>query len=68
MTFDEEFDEKIRKQFEKIFQVEDKICEKCGVLMSDSGKPHYVNGHLQCACGKNIDECCQGETANELES
>lgn len=43
------------------------ICEKCGVLMRPAdATPHYVNGHLQCRCGRNIDECCQGETANEL--
>jgi hypothetical protein len=45
------------------------VCEKCGVLMRPADeKPHYVNGHLQCRCGKNIDECCQMETANELHS
>lgn len=43
------------------------ICEKCGALMRPAdATPHYVNGHLQCRCGKNIDECCQGETANKL--
>ena len=41
------------------------VCEKCGCEKSPLGN-HYVGGHLQCACGKNIDECCQGETANEL--
>ena len=41
------------------------ICEKCGCEKSPLGN-HYVGGHLQCACGKNIDECCQGEVANEL--
>lgn len=44
---------------------EPKVCERCGCEMDPRGD-HYVNGHLQCACGKNIDECCQGETANEL--
>lgn len=43
------------------------VCGKCGVLMRPAdAKPHYVGGHLQCRCGKNISECCQGETANEL--
>ena len=42
-----------------------KVCEKFGCELDPRGN-HYVNGHLQCACGKNIDECCQGETANEL--
>lgn len=42
------------------------VCDKCGRVKNTSNQPHYVNGHLQCACGKNIDECCQGETANEL--
>ena len=43
------------------------VCDKCGVLMRPANaKPHYVNGHLQCRGGKNIDECCQGDTANEL--
>ena len=40
-------------------------CEKCGCEKNPLGN-HYVGGHLQCACGKNIDECCQGEVANEL--
>lgn len=46
--------------------IENKHCEKCGRPLHETGKPHFVHGHLQCACGKSIDECCQGEQANEL--
>jgi hypothetical protein len=46
--------------------IEPKVCGICGRVMNKSSTPHYVHGHLQCECGKNIDECCQGETANEL--
>ena len=41
------------------------VCVKCGCELDPRGN-HYVNGHLQCACGKNIEECCQGETATKL--
>jgi hypothetical protein len=42
------------------------VCSKCGRVKNMSNQQHYVNGKLQCACGKDIDMCCQGETANEL--
>ncbi len=47
--------------------IDGKVCDKCGRLMNTSDKPHYVHGHLQCPCGRNIDECCQGDRANELD-
>ena len=50
-----------------VVNIEPKVCRICGRVMNKSNDHHYVHGHLQCgACGKNIDECCQGETANEL--
>ena len=49
-----------------LVNVEPKVCEKCGRVMNKSNEPHYVHGHLQCACGRSIDECCQGDRANEL--
>jgi len=45
---------------------EPQVCEKCGCEMDPRGT-HYIHGHLACACGKTLDECCQGETANELD-
>lgn len=37
-------------------------CPWCGGVT----RPISVHGHYQCGrCRKNIDECCQGETANK---
>jgi len=37
---------------------ERKVCEWCG----ERGTRIEVHGHYQCSkCGKNVDECCQGE-------
>lgn len=38
-------------------------CDVCG----RPGEPwqDYVNGHLHCECGRNVDECCQGERDDE---
>ena len=41
------------------------FCTRCGMLCPPGRVPgkHYVNGHLACeACGRNIAECCEGET------
>lgn len=36
-------------------------CTRCGELL----RTVEVHGHVQClTCGQNIDDCCQGETAN----
>lgn len=43
-----------------------RFCDKCGRVTLKSIHQHYINGHLHCECGRNVDECCQGETANEL--
>jgi hypothetical protein len=37
-------------------------CRWCGKLVTEEIWADYVGGHLQCECGKNVSECCQGES------
>jgi hypothetical protein len=37
-------------------------CIWCGAAVEGEVWADYVGGHLQCECGKNVDECCTGET------
>ena len=42
--------------------VTDMVCPKCGCREPKT----LVHGHYQCEhCGKNMDECCQGEILEE---
>jgi hypothetical protein len=51
---------------EKVSNPQPKImnCRWCGKLVTEEIWADYVGGHLQCECGKNVSECCQGETSN----
>ena len=41
--------------------VEEDLLERCPYCHATTWKV-YVHGHAQCSkCGKNINECCQGE-------
>ena len=41
--------------------IKEDILDKCPYCTATTWKV-YVHGHAQCSkCGKNIDECCQGE-------
>lgn len=41
------------------------ILDKCPYCAATTWKV-YVHGHGQCAkCGKNIEECCQGDLLND---
>ena len=43
------------------------FCTRCHQLLEAGEVPsaHYVHGHLACAaCGRNVSECCSGETAS----
>ncbi len=51
----------------KVVPIQMQVCDKCGKVTNKSIHQHYLNGHLHCdGCNRNIDECCSGETANEL--
>ena len=40
------------------------ILDRCPYCTAVTWKV-YVHGHAQCGkCGKNIEECCQGDTLN----
>ena len=38
------------------------VCRWCGRPALEEVWAHYVAGHLQCECGRNISECCDGES------
>ena len=37
-------------------------CKWCGAPVDGEVWADYINGHFQCECGRNVDECCSGET------
>ena len=52
-------EEKMKQRSSSVMYYPKMFCEWCMALM----EPIEVHGHYQCTnCGKNVDECCQGET------
>ena len=56
------YKEKMKQQSSSVMYYPKMFCEWCLALI----EPVEVHGHYQCTnCGKNVDECCQGETMDQ---